>query len=240
MRRHVFWGGLIIAAVVFPALPASAACVNTANIFCDSTVIQAYGGAAPTNWGGAGFVRGVGDVVQGAGNPFDTDRLDVKVTSSAGTTSLKLKYYTSFNGNAVTARYADIFSGQQSGLSRQPPLRHCPGRPVGQWRRGLAGFYSLASASDTETSIQLWSGKGGYIYGGQYLGLDGSWHDGPTAISALAALQNNWTVNVVEGASGDALFPYLVDVTLMASTQDFATLFGDGMSIFWGTGDWQQ
>jgi len=23
----------------------------------------------------------------------------------------------------------------------------------------------------------------------------------------------------------------------MASTQDFATLFGDGMSIFWGTGD---
>src|SRR5439155_1448798 len=54
---------------------------------------------------------GVGDVVQGAGNPFDTDRVNVKVTSSAGTTSLHLKYYTSFNGNDLSARYADIFIG---------------------------------------------------------------------------------------------------------------------------------
>jgi hypothetical protein len=238
MRRHVFWGGLIVAAAVFPALPASAACVNTANIFCDSTVIQAYSGGAPTNWGGAGFVPpGVGDVVQGAGNPFDTDRLDVKVTSSAGTTSLKLKYYTSFNGNAVTARYADIFLGNNPVSPDSFGYGIALGDQSGNGGAASPGFYSLASAGDTETSIQLWSGKGGYIYGGQYLGLDGFWHDAPTVISALAALQNNWTVNVAEGASGDALFPYLVDVTLMASTQDFATLFGDGMSIFWGTGD---
>src|SRR5690242_11902079 len=100
------WAGVLFAAALgLAATPASAACVNSATVFCDATKIQAYNGALPNNYGGPGFVPpGVGDVLQSAGNLFDTDRVNVKVTSSAGTTSLELKYYTAFNGSSVGAR----------------------------------------------------------------------------------------------------------------------------------------
>jgi hypothetical protein len=236
MHRQIFW--VIAAVAVFPALPASAACVSTANIICDSTQIQAYNGGAPTNYGGAGFVPpGVGDVLQDAGHPFDTDRVNVKVTSSAGTTSLELKYYTSFNGNDATARYADIFIGNNPASPDSFHYGIALGDQAGNGGVAAPGFYSLLSGSAYETSIQLWTGKTSYIYAGQYQGLDSLWHDSPVAITDQAVLQNSWSVNVLETASGDAAFPYLVDVTLMASTSDFATLFGDGLSVFWGTGD---
>jgi PEP-CTERM motif len=232
------WSALITGAVAFSASSASAACVNSATIYCDSTVVQAYNGNTPTNYGGPGFVPpGVGDVLQGSGHPFDTDRVKVSVTSAAGTKSLELKYYTTFNGNDLSARYADIFVGTNTGSPDSFQYGIALGNQLSNGGLATSGFYSLPSNSSFETSIQLWTSKTSFIYGGQFKGLDGLWHDSPTVITPQATLQNNWNVNVAEGASGDGQFPYLVDVTLMASVQDFDALFGSGLSIFWGTGD---
>jgi hypothetical protein len=236
--RKALWGALITGAIGFSGAPALAACVNSATIFCDNTSIQAYNGAAPNNYGGPGFVPpGVGDVLQGAGHPFDTDRVQVTVTSGAGTKSLELKYYTQFNGNDLSARYADIFVGNNLNSPDSFHYGISLGNETANGGVAAPGFYSLASNSTYETSIQLWTSKSNYIYGGQYKGLDGLWHDSPVVITGQAALQNSWNVSVSELASGDAQFPYLVDVTLMASMQDFDTLFGNGLSVFWGTGD---
>lgn len=238
LYRTSLWGALIAGAIVFSASSASAACVNSATIYCDNTAVQAYNGAAPYNYGGPGFVPpGVGDVLQGSGHPFDTDRVNVTVTSTAGTKSLELKYYTRFNGNDLSARYADIFIGNNSGAPDSFHYGIALGNEASNGGVATPGFYGLPSNNSFETSIQIWTGKTGYIYAGQFQGLDGQWHDSPTVITPQASLLNAWNVNVAELASGDAQFPYLVDVTLMASVQDFDALFGSGLSVFWGTGD---
>ncbi|HET7086095.1 MAG TPA: PEP-CTERM sorting domain-containing protein [Rhizomicrobium sp.] len=236
--RAVLGGVLISAALGLCAAPASAACVNSPTVFCDATKVQAYNGASPNNYGGPGFVPpGVGDVLQSGGNLFDTDRVNVKVTSSAGTTSLELKYYTQFNGSSVGARYADVFLGNNLASPDHFQYGIALGNQSSNGGLGSPGLYDLASAGSYETSIQIWSSRTSFIYGGQFQGLDGLWHDSPTVVTPLANPLNAWSVNVAEGASGDAQYPYLVDITLMASNLDFATLFGNGLSVFWGTGD---
>lgn len=236
--RKAVWGGLIAGATGLSAAPASAACVNSLTVTCDHTLVQAYNGASPNNYGGPGFVPpGIGDVLQGAGHPFDTDRVNVTVTSIAGTKSLELKYYTTFNGNDLGARYADVFIGNNPAAPDSFHYGIALGNQAANGGIATAGFYNLTSNTSFETSIQLWTSRTSSIYGGQYQGLDGLWHNSDVVVTPQASLIGGWNVAVAETASGDVLFPYLVDVTLMASTTTFDALFGNGLSVFWGTGD---
>jgi hypothetical protein len=111
----VLAAGLVLAAASSAfASPAFGVCMSGGGVYCDNTLIQAYNGNSPTNWNGPGFNSpGVGDVLQDPGNDFDTDRVDATMTTSSNNTTLDLKFYTSFNGNDETARYADVFPGNQ-------------------------------------------------------------------------------------------------------------------------------
>jgi hypothetical protein len=237
-RCGALWGAILCGALSLSGSPALAGCVSSANVYCDNTVVQAYNGGSKNNYGGPGFSPpGVGDVLEDPGHGFDTDRVNATVTSAAGTTSLELKYYTQFDGNDQTASYADIFIGNKPNSPDSFQYGISLGDETSNGGAATPGLYSLAPPNSDETSIQLWTGKTSYIYGGQYLGLDGQWHDAPTVVTAQADLLNAWTVNVSELSSGEPQFPYLVDVTLTGSTQDFDAFFGDGLSVFWGTGD---
>lgn len=229
------------AALAFAVTPASAACVGSASVTCDATKIQAFHGNSAYNYGGPGFVApGRGDVLQGAGHPFDTDRVEVSVTHSAGKTTLGLKFYTSFNGNDLSARYADIFIGNNNAtLAGQNSFGYAVtvGDELANGGKNSVGFYDVSAPGSSKTSIDIWQSRTGYIYGGQFEGTDALLRASPVVVTNAASLVSNFTANVATGASGDASYPYLLDMTLSASTTDFNALFASGISVFWGTGD---
>jgi hypothetical protein len=103
-----------------------------------------------------------------------------------------------------------------------------------------AAFYSVTSANYL-TSMQIWAPKTSYIYGGKYISPnDSAPHDAPTVITGGSLVAGGWTVTATSSTpSGNATFPYLLDVTLTAANaQVFASVFNDaGISALWGTGD---
>jgi hypothetical protein len=234
--KHVL-AAVVVAAFGFCAAPASAACISSATVFCDTTVSQSYNGNAAYNYNGPGFTNGIGDVLQDPGHGFNTDRLVASLTKSRHTTTLHLSYYTTFNGNDLTARYADIFLGNTAnpdslgyGIS--------VGDEAANGGLNTVGFYQLTGASSYKNSTQIWASKTSYIYGGKYKGFDNQFHLAPVVITNSATQNNAFTAVTHLGvASGDPTYPYRVDVTLSASNQDFNALFGNALSVFWGTGD---
>ena len=151
--------------------------------------------------------------------------------------TLELKYYTAFNGNDLGAHYADIFMGSAS-----TPNSFGYAIALGNQQIALRGFYTVTPGTE-ESSRQIWSSKSG-TYGGQHQGMnsDGTvsstWYDSPTVVTSGASKKSGFTTSVAEGTtSADPGFGHLVDVKLSGSATDFNTLFGAGLSIFWGTAD---
>jgi len=238
----------LLATMGFFASPASAACTGTTTIACtDSTTIKAYRGWTYVNsYTSNGFTSGIGDVLQSSGHNFDTDKLIATLTEHRGTVTLELKYYTSFDGSELGAHYADIFLGSASDPNNF-------GYAIALGNQGTngglstSGFYSVDSTTE-KTSQQIWSSKSG-TYGGKYLGMksdgtmmssssSGSWFNSPTVVASNATKKSGFTTSVVESTTNtDPGYGYLVDVKLAGSATDFNTLFGAGLSIFWGTAD---
>ena len=219
------------AALVFlgvaAALPADATTI-TVN---DTTQNISYHGAAPTNWF-AGGTTSVGDVVEG-GPDFDTEKANVSVVGQ----SVEFKFYTQFDGDDLGAHYADLF------LATDPvhPDTYTYGISLG-FQAGFGGvakgLYAVTSA-DYDTSVEIWSDKTGFIYGGKYISPnDGLNHDAPVVVTG-GTLAPGWTVTASQGPSGEVAFPYLLDITLTASNpSDFSDVFNAlAFDAFWGTGD---
>lgn len=242
--RNLIWtafrGSLYtsVLAVAVHATPASAACISSGQVYCDVTKIQAYNGSSPYNYGGPGFVPpGVGDVLEEPGHGFDTDRVMVVLSDKDGTTTLDLRYYTTFNGDDLTARYADIFLGNNPANPNTFGYAISLADETANGGTSSAGFYDVSGAGAYKTSEQVWQSKTNYIYGGTFEGTDGVFRASPVVVTSAAILLGNFTTNIFETTSGDVSFPNLLDVQLSASTNDFYALFGGGLSVFWGTGD---
>lgn len=185
----VLAAGLVLAAASSAvALPAAAACMSGGGVYCDQTSVQAYNDGHSTTWGGPGFnpATGVGDVLQDPGHPFDTDRVDATITSSAGNTTLDLKFYTSFNGNDEGAHYADVFLGSNTSIPDSFNYAIALGDQGTNGGLNTPGFYSLPNSNAYETSTQVWGSRTSYIYGGEFQGLDGQYHLSPTVVTGAA------------------------------------------------------
>jgi hypothetical protein len=229
---------VFVVAILAQAAPASAACVSSAGVYCDATKIQAYRGTSPYKYTGTGFTSsGVGDVIQSAGHPFNTDRLVADLTTHRGVTTLELKFYTAFNGNDLGARYADIFLGNNASKPNSFGYALSLAHQTANGGASLAGLYNVSGAGAYKTSTQIWKSKSNATYGGAFKGTDGIFRSSPVVVTKTATLKSNFTTRISETASGDASFPYLVDVKLSASNSDFLALFGAGLSVFWGTAD---
>jgi len=226
--RTGYRAGLLAAVACGFAAFAAPAFAAGMTVIPDTTLVQAYNGSSPSGWGG-----GQVDSVQGADHPFNTDRVAVTVSSTGGNTSMEIQYYTQFNGSDSPAAYADIFLGTDP--SHPDVFDHA----IALGPQGLTGFFDV-SGGGIRTSIDKWSSLTNYIYGGEYQSaFDGLYRASPTAVTNAATADGDFSVvvNSLGGASGDPTYPYLVDVTLTGSDAVFGSLFGDGLSLFWGTGD---
>jgi hypothetical protein len=237
--RHIVAAAVVAALGCF-ASPAWATCTGTATLVCsDSTSVEAYKGTTfQSGYTGNGFVGGVGNALQSSGHSFDTDKLVATLTQGRTSTFLELKFYTSFDGNDLGARYADIFLGSGKTDTFGYAVSLGDQGASGANNGGVAaGFYKVSSE---KTSQDIWQSKGG-TYGGRYLGLDGTtWYKSATVLTG--GTQTTQTQLFTETAtetttSADGSFGYLVDMKLSAKTTDFIALFGSGLSIFWGTAD---
>ena len=208
-------------------LPAQAVTITA----YDTTANISYRGSAPTNWF-AGGTTSVGDVVEG-GPDFDTQKATVIVAGQ----SVEFKFYTQFDGDDLGAHYADLF------LATNPlhPETYNYGISLG-FQAGLGGvtkgLYAL-TPGDYDTSIDVWSGRTGFIYGGKYVSPnDGLNHDAPVVITG-GTFAPGWTVTATRDPSGDSMFPWVLDITLTASSAaEFASVFSaPTFDAFWGTGD---
>jgi hypothetical protein len=209
----------------FAALPANA---TTMTVF-DTTNNISYHGAAQTNWF-AGGTTSVGDVV---GSDFNTQKATIIVSGQ----SVEFKFYTQFDGDDLAAHYADLF------LATNPlhPDTYNYGIALGfqaGYGGAAKGLYAL-TPGDYDTSIDIWSGRTGYIYGGKYVSPnDGLKHDAPVVVTD-GTLQSGWTVTAAQTPSGDSGFPFILDITLTASNPSlFSSIFSSPtFDAFWGTGD---
>lgn len=200
----------------------------------DTTLNFAYSGNSPTTYSAPGFAGPTtGDYI---GASFNTTKLEF--TLGAG--SVRFKYYTGFDGNESTARYADIFFALNSNPTH-PPAAWTYGISLGTAAdnfQGAAakGLYALGGASDYKTSRDIWGPKSGYIYGGGYIAPDGTQNLSPTQVTG-GNLMAGWTVGASSYSDGSG--GYIVDVILNApSTLAFASVFNQSwLDIFWGTAD---
>lgn len=212
---------------VLAAVPANATIIDVT----DTTKNVSYRGSSQTNWF-AGGTSSVGDVVEDGPN-FDTQKATVIVTGQ----SVEFKFYTQFDGDDLGAHYADLF------LATDPlhPEKYNFGISLGfeSGNGGVAkGLYALGHG-DYDTSIDVWSGRSGYTYGGKYVSpLDGLKHDAPVVVTD-GTLKSGWTVTATQSPSGDSGFPYILDITLTASNASlFSSIFSSPtFNAFWGTGD---
>jgi hypothetical protein len=208
-------------------LPAQATTITA----YDTTQNISYRGGAPVNWF-AGGTTSVGDVVEG-GPDFDTQKATVSVSGQ----TVEFKFYTQFDGDDLGAHYADLF------LATDPlhPDKFNYGISLGfqTGSGGVAkGLYAL-TAADYDTSIDVWSGRTGYIYGGKYVSPnDGLNHDAPVIVTGGSSV-SGWTVTASQGPSGDSTYPVLLDIILTASSAaGFSQVFdAPTFDAFWGTGD---
>ncbi len=233
MRHAVAF--ITISAISATALHARASTVTIQN----TTDVVAYGtgsSAGPTDYFGSSAV-GSGPI----GSNFGTSQLAYTTTLLANNLySIDLQYTTLFSGyeslNGQQIYYPDIFlRSTESGYSNAP-FNYAISLGDEKANGGLsAGFYSVSSYL---TSQQVWSGRSGYVYGGQYTnsiayqpGTPGySGYNAPVVLTAGTQLAG---AAVTTGQSGSA-YTVSAQITLTAAE---AAGFIDGADVFWGTGD---
>ncbi len=202
---------------------ASAASADT--IINDTTNVCRITAAHSTNYFPGN--KSTGDVI---GSGFDTSKVDI--TELSATNTITLKFFTQFDGNELTAKYADVFL--QASNSDGSPSSWGFGLSLGYQTKGV-GLYELDSPSDYKTSQQIWASKNQYTYGGLYVKPEGGTAVVPTRI-VYGDKQSGWSVVVDPKKVGS---DYELTITLTAADADtFKQLGGEQyLDLLWGTGD---
>ena len=204
----------------------------------NTTDVVAYNsgsGGGPT-----GYFNG-SDVGSSIGSNFATSQLAVTTSElSNGTYAVDLQYTTLFSGSETLGNsaiyYPDIFLRTSAAGYSNTAFNYAISLGTETANGGLAaGFYSVSSYL---TSQQVWSGRPGYVYGGQYTGSSAyqpgqAGYAGYNAPVVLTGGNLLGAASVSTGQSGGA---YTVGVQLTLTAAEAAG-FVDGADIFWGTGD---
>ena len=220
--------------IVGSAFDAQADTVTVQN----TTDVVAYGtgsSGGPTNYYGNSAVGGP------IGSNFATSSLAFTSTLlSNGNYSIDLQYTTLFSGNeslnGQQIYYPDIFLRSSEAGYSNAPFNYAISLGDETKNGGLsAGFYSVSSYL---TSQQVWSGRPGYVYGGQYTSSTAyqpgqAGYAGYNAPVVLTGGNKLLDANISTGQAGGA---YTVSAQLTLTAQEAAG-FGDGFDVFWGTGD---
>jgi hypothetical protein len=189
----------------------------------NTTALEAYQGNSPTNYFNG---QPWGTVV---GPEFTTTQVTVDKQSSA----IDFKFATQFNGTAVvsgqTVRYADIFINTNG--TANPPASYnyaiALGAQAGNGGLSTPGLYQVTSV---KTSQDIWSGRSGFVYAGQYAPQsDLSLARTPPSVVTAGTKMVGWTVT--ETYSNGVL-----DVLLTANDPALLSLFNN-FDLFWGTAD---
>ncbi len=227
---------LLATVLTLTAGAAGVAQADTVTI-ANTTDVVAYSGGGPTD-----YYNGNSAVGGAIGSDFATSQL--AVTTAAGTNgnySVDLQYSTLFSGqeavNSSTVYYPDIF------------LRS---NPVGYSNAGFnyaislgneganggvaAGFYQNPSYLNSQ---QIWSGRSGVTYGGQYTNSTNfqPGQAGYQGYNAAAVVTGGTLLGGVHVTTGQKVGSnYIVDVQLTLTAAE-AAVFANGFDVFWGTGD---
>ncbi len=219
-----YLAGALASACVFAM--ASAASADT--IINDTTNVVSYHGSSSTNYFPGN--KSTGDVI---GTGFDTSKVVVSETGN----SITFKLYTQFDGDELTAHYADLFISPNN--SSGAPASWGFGVSLGyQQAYGgkAAGLYDLGGAGDYQTSKDIWMGKSQYTYGGKYVTPIDTKELVPTRVTG-GLLESDWTVAVSNTNVGGS-YPHELTITLTAANSSaFSLLNGTNLDLLWGTGD---
>ena len=197
-------------------------------IINDTTNVVSYHGGSSTNYFPGN--KSTGDVI---GTGFNTDHVAISESDN----SITFKFYTQFDGDELTAHYADLFimpndaDGAPSSWGFGVALGFQ--QPYGG---KAAGLYDLSGAADYKTSKDIWMGKTQYTYGGKYVTPIDTKELIPTRVTG-GLLQSDWTVTVSQTNVGGS-YPYELSITLTAANSAaFSLLDGKNLDLLWGTGD---
>jgi hypothetical protein len=201
---------------------------NADTIVNDTTDVISYHGSSSTKYF-SGSKRG--DVI---GSGFDTKSVSISESGH----SITLKFLTQFDGDDLTAHYADLFITPNNADSS--PASWGFGVSLGfqqPYGGEAAGLYALSSAADYMTSLQIWTPKTEYTYGGRYIAPGEITKNLiPTRITG-GLLESDWTVAVSKTSVGGN-YPYELSITLTAANSSaFSLLDGTNLDVLWGTGD---
>jgi hypothetical protein len=217
--------GALASACVFAL--ASAASADT--IITDNTQIISYHQNSVTNYFPGN--KSKGDVV---GTGFDTSKVSVSESGN----SITLKFYTQFDGDELTAHYADLFITPNDAHGTPDSWGFGVALGFQQGHGGeAAGLYKLDGPSDYKTSQQIWASKSDYTYGGRYIAPgEVTKNLVPTRVTG-GIEQSDWTVVVGENNVGGQ-YPHELTITLTAANSTaFSLLDGTNLDLLWGTGD---
>jgi len=217
-------GAAMASACVFAM--ASAASADT--IITDTTKVVSYHGGSSTNYFPGN--KSTGDVI---GTGFNTDHVAISESGN----SITFKFYTQFDGDELTAHYADLFIAPNN--ADGAPSSWGFGVALGyqsSYGGKAAGLYDLSGAADYKTSKDIWMGKTSYTYGGKYVTPLDVKELIPTRVTG-GIKESNWTVVVNKTNVGGA-YPYELSITLTAANSTaFSLLDGANLDLLWGTGD---
>ncbi len=190
----------------------------------------------PTNYYGNSAVGSTS-----IGSNFETSQLAYTTTLLAsGNYSIDLQYTTLFSGsetlNGQQIYYPDIFlRTPESGYSNAS-FNYAISLGDETANHGLAaGFYSVSSYL---TSQQVWSGRSGFVYGGQYTNTT-AYQPGTAGYAGYNAPVVLTSGNKLGGAtvsSTQSGSTYTVSAIITLTAAEAAG-FIDGADVFWGTGD---
>ena len=221
-------------AALFDATPARAGAATVQN----TTALTAYQFGSPTP-----YFSGPNPYVAQApiGAEFQTASLTLQASATAGGgVTLDLEYLTRFSGyetvDGMAVSDADIFLGNAAASGTDG---YAYAISLGDEARngGLAaGFYSVAT---DKMSQAIWGSQPHIIYGGAYGASAAAMPGQPTynAIAAptvLTAGQRLAGVLVKQTAIGAGW--YTLDAQIVLTPAE-AAYFGQGLDVFWGTGD---
>jgi hypothetical protein len=224
----------VASAALLRTAPADAGSLTAQN----TTAVTAYQAGTPTpNFSGPNPYVAQAPI----GAEFQTDSLTLQATAGAGgDVLLDLEYLTRFSGSeavdGVSVTYADIFLGNATASATNGYVYAIS---LGDETRngGLeAGFYSVAA---DKMSQAIWGSRPGYVYGGAY-GASAASMPGQTGYTAIAAptvlTAGAHLAGVIITQTAIGAGWYTLDAHIILTPAE-AAYFGQGIDVFWGTGD---
>ncbi len=223
--RHI----LILALAALATTPALAAPV-TINDATDDIAYSSNNGQATAYFGSSSR----GDYI---GSDFNTSSITVNRTAVTGGTLFDFQLSTQFGGSetigAYTVNYADLFLRTPSTGTPAGAFNYAValGDQTSNGGLATAGLYATPTY---ETSSQIWNGRSGYIYGGEFVQSGAS--IATAAPIATVATGGTLLSDATVTQSGSAASGYIEDVSFVLSPSQ-AAAFANGFDVLWGTGD---